>query len=246
MGKNQKKIFDLSLPWSRDIPTVGMSLSFYNPPMIATYSQFGTTIMEKNKSTSTPFYDTLISFFSHTGTHIDSPIHCDESAWPLDQIPLNRFWSKGVVVNIPKGELEEIGPEDLEGATPKIQADEIVIINTGWHENFCGPITDWNRAVYYASKNPGLTEEGARWLIKKGIKLVGVDYLGVDHPKYWHTGDGSWAVHKSLLSNNIPMIQGLAGQIDEVSGKKCTIVCPPVNLVNGDSFPVRVLAMPEE
>ena len=235
------EVFDLSLPWSRDLPTVGMSLSFYNPPMIATYSQFGRTPQEKGRPSGL-FYDTLICFFSHTGTHMDCPVHCDERGWSLDQIPLDRLWGEGVVVRIPKSELEEIGPADLEQVQPVIQTGDIVLINTGWHKQFCGPITDMAKAVHYASRNPGLTEEGAKWLIRRRVKVVGVDYLGVDHPKYWHTGDGTWAVHRALLGNNIPMIQGLGSQIDRVTGKRCSIVCPPVNYVGGDSFPVRVLA----
>jgi len=156
------------------------------------------------------------------------------------------LWGEGVVVHIPKGELEEIGPEDLEKTAPEIQEGDIVLINTGWHKNYCGPITDYQKAVYFASKNPGITREGATWFLEKKVKLVGVDYLGVDHPKYWDSGDGTWPVHRTLLSNNIPMIQLLGGQIDEVTGKRCMIVCPPVNFVRGDAFPVRVLAMIEQ
>ena len=241
MDDSKGKIYDLSLPWGRNTPTVGMSLSFYNPPMIAIYSQFGKTSMEKGRP-SKHFYDTLIAFFSHTGTHFDSPVHCKEDAWSIDQVPLDRLWGKGVVVGIPKSELEEIRPEDLEKARPRIREGDIVLINTGWHKNFCGPIDDWDKAVYYASKNPGVTKEAAEWCLEKKIKILGVDHLGVDHPKYWHTGDDTWVVHHILLSNNIPMIQGLGNQIDEVTDKRCMIVCPPVNFVGGDSFPVRVLA----
>ena len=243
----KKSICDLSVPWSRNLPTVGMSLSFYNPPMFATYGQFGETLLEQDRvESSKPFYETLITFFSHTGTHLDSPIHCSKDAWSIDQIPLDRLWGEGVVVHIPKGELEEIGPEDLEKTAPEIQEGDIVLINTGWHKNYCGPITDYQKAVYFASKNPGITREGATWFLEKKVKLVGVDYLGVDHPKYWDSGDGTWPVHRTLLSNNIPMIQLLGGQIDEVTGKRCMIVCPPVNFVRGDAFPVRVLAMIEQ
>jgi kynurenine formamidase len=247
MSKKERKIFDLSLPWGRNIPTFGMSLAFYNPPMIATYSHFGETMLEQDRlAAAKPFTDTLLTFFSHTGTHFDSPIHCSKEAWSIDQVPLDRLWGEGVVVDMPKGELEEIGPGDLENATPEIREGDIVLIDTGWNRNFCGPLTDWDKAVYYATKNPGITREGAQWLIEKKVKVVGVDHLGVDHPKYWDSGDGTWPVHRGLLSNNIPMLQPLGGQIDQVAGKRCIISCAPVNYVRGDAFPVRVLAMAEE
>lgn len=246
MSKKSRRVYDLSQPWGRNLPTFGMSLSFYNPPMYATYSEFAKTMLEQVRAkASAPFYDTLISFYSHTGTHFDSPIHCKPTAWSIDQVPLDRLWGEGVVVSIPKGELEEIGPEDLEKAQPKIEEGDIVIINSGWHKNFCGPITNFQKAVYFANKNPGVTREGAEWFVKKGVKVVGVDFLGVDHPRYWDSGDATWPVHRTLLSNNIPMLQLLGGQIDEVTGKRCMIACPPVNFVGGDAFPVRVLAMVE-
>lgn len=245
MEKKKREIFDLSLPWGRNLPTINMSLSVTNPPMIATNSEFGMTMLEKGRSSGL-FFNTLIAFYSHTGTHFDAPIHCKKEGWSVDQVPLDRLWGDGVVVGIPKGELEEITPEDLEKAEPEIQEGDIVLINTGWHKNFCGPATNWDKAVYYSRKNPGLLIGAAEWLIRKNVKVLGVDHLGVDHPKYWETGDGTWRVHRSLLSSNIPMLQPLGGEIDKVTGQRCTIVCAPVKFVGGDAFPVRVLAMVEK
>jgi kynurenine formamidase len=227
------------------MPTYAMSLSYYNPPMIGTYSEFGKSILEEKSGRSnlgSPFYDSLLCFFSHTGTHFDSPIHCRKDAWSIDQVPLDRLWGEGVIINLFKEELEEIGPEDFETAIPEIKKGDIVVVNTGWHRNYCGPLDDWDKAVYYARQNPGVTEEGAKWLINKKISTFMVDYIGVDHPKYTERGDNTWPVHRLLLSNNIPMVQILAGEIDEVTGERCTIVAAPVKWVGGDGFPVRVLA----
>ena len=246
MVATNRKIYDLSVPFGRDLPTYGMSLNFYNPPMFASYSIYGTTHFEKiYKRDSGPFFDSLVVFFSHTGTHLDSPIHCSKENWSVDQIPLDRLWGDGVVVSIPKKELEEITATDLEEATPSIENGDIAVINTSWHNNFCGPLTDWNKAVYFATKNPGIGHDGAKWLIDKGVKVVMVDYLGVDHPKFTDRGDGSWPCHTGFLAVNIPMVQLLGGQIDEVSGKRCQICYAPVKYVGGDGFPVRVLAMLE-
>lgn len=244
-NKKDHEIYDLSIPWGRDVPTVGMSLDNFNPPMIGTHKEHGRTLLEEGTPPGGLFYDEMISFFTHTGTHMDAPIHFKENAWSIDQIPLDRLYGEGVVLDIPKGELEEIGPRDLEEAEPNIKEGDIVIINTGWHDNFCGPVTDFDRAKYYASKNPGITKEGAEWLVNKKVKVVGVDFLGVDHPKYWYAGEGSWIVHQILLGNNIPMIQGMGGDLDKITGNRCIITCPPVKLVKGSAFPVRVLAIKE-
>mgnify|MGYP001066167348 CR=1 FL=1 len=151
------------------------------------------------------------------------------------------------MVSIPKGELGEIGPKDFENATPKIQKGDIVVVNTGWHKNYSGPMDDWDKAVYYSRKNPGIMKEGVDWLIDKGIKVLMVDYMGVDHPKNTPLYEShSWPAHIGLLSANIPMVQNINGQVDQVTGKRCTICIGLVNYVGGDSFPVRVLVTVEE
>jgi kynurenine formamidase len=246
MPKLKNKIYDLSVPFGRNLPTYAMSLNFYNQPMFATYSNYSTTVFEKVYDRGETMYDTMLAFYAHTGTHLDAPLHCSKNGWAVNEIPLDYLWGTAVVVGIPKGELGEITPSDLEKATPKIERGDIVIINTGWHKNFCGPITDWNKAVYYAHKNPGIKGAGAQWLIDKGIKVLGVDYIGVDHPAVTERGDGSWPCHKGILAKNIPMLQVLGGQIDEVTGKRCQICFAPVPYVGGDAFPVRVLAMVDD
>lgn len=242
------KVYDLSLPFSRNMPTYSMDLAYYNPPMIGSYAEWGETVLEKKTGRTAGFdcMETVITFYSHTGTHFDAPLHYNKNGWAIHEVPLDRMCGEGVVVSIPKGELEEIGPEDFEKATPKIQKGDIVVVNTGWHKKYCGPMDDYEKACYYAKNNPGVTKEGADWLIKKGIKTLLVDYIGVDHVKYTERGDNTMPVHRNLLANNIPMVQILDGQIDEVTGKRCLIVCAPVNLVGGDAFPVRVLAIVQE
>lgn len=219
-----------------------MSLEVYNPPMIATYQHYDGTPTKPG----TGIYDTMLAFFAHTGTHLDSPIHFNRKGWTVDQIPLDRLVGEGVVVDIPKGELEEITPEDLEHARPTIKEGDLVVLNTGWHKKFVGPLTNWEKSVYYATKNPGLIRSSAEWFVRRKVKTVLVDYIGVDHAKHTERGDGSWAVHNTLLGANIPQVQPVGGQIDEVTGRRCTIICPPVKFVNGDAFPVRVIAMVEE
>ncbi len=66
-------------------------------------------------------------------------------------------------------------PEDLEKAKPEIRAGDIVLINTGWHDRYA----DSKEYFGYA---PGLSKQAAEWLVKKKVKLVGVDTACVDHP----------------------------------------------------------------
>jgi len=68
-----------------------------------------------------------------------------------------------------------IEPADLERTKPQIKAGDIVLIDTGWHRKY----SDSKEYFRYA---PGLSKRAAQWLVKKRVKLVGVDTATVDHP----------------------------------------------------------------
>ena len=78
-------------------------------------------------------------------------------------------------MSIPKGKWGVITPKDLEQAEPKIQKNDIVMINTGSHRNY-GDNPD------YFAYSPGLYKEAAEWLVERGVKLVGIDVQALDHP----------------------------------------------------------------
>lgn len=49
------------------------------------------------------------------------------------------------------------------------------MINTGSHHH-------WGDNDDYFGYSPGLCRDGAEWLVKRGVKLVGVDVQALDHP----------------------------------------------------------------
>src|SRR6185312_15497218 len=85
MQKTNKKIYDLSVPFGRNLPTYAMSLNFYNPPMFATYSNYSSTVFEKVYDRGETMYDTMLAFYAHTGTHLDAPLHCNKSGWAVNE-----------------------------------------------------------------------------------------------------------------------------------------------------------------
>ena len=199
----------------------------------------------------------------HRGTHMDAPIHVTEN-WPyIDEIPLYRFFGTGVAVSIPKGKWGVITAQDLEAATPKIEPNDIVMINTGSHHN-------WGDNDDYYAYSPGLSKESGEWLAEKKVKLVGIDVQSNDHPlntKMVAHGTGPthrhlmeeykretgreaiedfpfWEpAHKAMLGNGIPGIENVGGQLDAVTGKRCTFLVFPWRLIKGDGCSVRIVAI---
>lgn len=201
-------------------------------------------------------------FIMHRGTHMDAPIHVMENAPSITGYQAWRFFGAGVAVAIPKGKWGVITAEDLEKARPKIEPNDIVMINTGAHRLF-GDNDD-----YYAY-SPGLYKEAAEWLVAKRVKMVGVDVQALDHPLgTYMVGHGPgptmphlaaeyraetgrdvladfplWEpAHKILMGNGIPGIENVGGDLDRVTGMRCTFMAFPWRWPEGEGCGVRVVA----
>lgn len=205
-----------------------------------------------------------ITHYMHTGTHADAPAHVEEEYPFIDQVPIEKYVGKGVVVDIPKGKWGIIGPEDLEKAQPSIEQNDIVIIHTGWHRFYAD-------SVKYFVYSPGLYKEAGEWLVKRKVKAVGVDQQALDHPlatrivqpppvlpwvideykqatghdvykdfPYWEPA------HRLMLTNGIMGWENVGGDIDKVVGKRCTIMGIPTKWIRGDGANVRMLAIVEK
>jgi kynurenine formamidase len=52
--------------------------------------------------------------------------------------------------------------------------------------------------------------------------------------------------HLALAQNGIPGIEIAGGQIDEVTGKRCTLACFPLRFQGGEASLVRLVAIVDE
>ncbi len=199
----------------------------------------------------------------HRGTHMDAPVHVLANQPYITDYPLWRFFGTGVAVSIPKGKWEVITADDLENATPRIEPHDIVMINTGSHHH-------WGDNDDYFAYGTGLYKEAAEWLVERRVKLVGVDVQALDHPlgtKIVAHGPGPshphimeeykretgrdvmedfpfWeASHKTLLPNGIPGIENVGGELDKVTGKRCTFMVFPWRYPQGEGCAVRITAI---
>lgn len=236
-----KRIYDLSMPFTRDMPTYFFWKSWHHPPFFATFTDLEETSLGSGTGEG---FVSLVAFLTHTGTHMDAPRHFRRGAWYLHEIPPDRFLGEGPVLHIPKGANEDITAQDLEAGNLEIRAGDLVVINTGWHRQYRTPGQDREGAQYYFTQHPGLCTESAQWLVERGVYTILIDTPAIDGSTHTVFGDNSWQSHAVLFARNIPVVEHLGGEIDEVPGQRCTISCAPVNYVNGDGFPLRVLARP--
>ena len=199
----------------------------------------------------------------HRSTHMDAQIHVTENGKTLTDYEPWRYFGTGVAVSIPKGKWGVITPDDLEKATPKIQRGDIMMINTGSQHKL------GDNDAYYAY-SPGLYKEAAEWIVERGVKMVGVDVQALDHPlgtKIVDHGPGPshmylnaeyramtgrdimedfphWEpAHKIMLGAGIPGIENVGGELDAVTGKRCTFMAFPWRWPEGEGCVVRVIAI---
>jgi kynurenine formamidase len=208
----------------------------------------------------------LITTTMHCTTHADSPAHVFEGGKYTDEIPLDKYYGTGVIVDIPKGKWGVITPEDLENARPKIEKDDMVIVHTGWYKKYAD-------STEYFCYSPGLYKEAGEWFVEKGVKCVGVDQQALDHPLATAIGPhGSGPLrpdicaeykretgrdvledfpewepcHHLLLENDIMGYENVGGDLDQVVGKRVTLAGFPIRWEKGDGSIVRLVAIVDE
>jgi kynurenine formamidase len=236
-GKQARRVYDLSLPFNADMPTYFFYKSVFQPPLFTIFSHPAISPAEDGLVTH-------VSFLTHIGTHVDAPRHYRPDGQFLDEVPADRWLGEGPVLHVPKDALQDITAADLEAGGAEVRPGDIVAINTGWHHRYVGPAVDRDGAIAYMETGPGLCEESAQWLVDRGAVTVMIDSPAIDSALHMPYGDGTLESHRVLFAHNIPAVEGLGGELDRVSGRRCLLSCAPVRYEGGDAFPVRVLAVP--
>jgi arylformamidase len=165
---------------------------------------------------------------SHTGTHIDPPFHFIDGAPTVDQLPIDVLIGEATVVEIPAS-VGLIGPEDLDraGLAPGVTR---VLFKTRNSDLWSRP--DLAFPDEYVSVSP----EGAGWLVDRGIRLVGVDFLSVER-----RGAPGHPTHVRLLEAGVVIVEGL--DLRAVEPGSYQLICLPIKLAGGDGAPARAVLL---
>lgn len=120
----------------------------------------------------------------HIGTHLDYSFHYGSHSEgrpskPASEIPLEWCLSSAVKLNLTyKKPNETITAKDLEEQLKKINYSlrplDIVLFHTGSDKLYGGP--------KYFSEYPGVDISAIDYLLDRGIKIFGVDTMGIDRP----------------------------------------------------------------
>ena len=178
------------------------------------------------------FRETLLSFYSHTGTHMDAPFHIYADRTSLDALPVEQFVGKALVIDCTDvGEGGVIGMEYIDKSLAD-QAD-FLLFHTGWDMN-------WGQEKYFG-EYPVVSLEVCQYLLDSRKKGVGFDVIGIDP-----VSDGNLTRHKMLLSQrDIVIIENLTN-LDKIEEGLFTFAALPLKYKDADGAPIRAVAIIEE
>jgi kynurenine formamidase len=196
---------------------------------------------------------------AHNGTHLDSPWHFFPTsggtrAKTIDEIPLQWCIAPGVVIDctsIPSG--EEIPVEHLATKLDEIghvlEPDHIVFIRTDASKHYYEPD--------FPLRHPGMGRDGTLWLIRHGVRVMGIDAWAWDVPlpiqgqKFRDAGarDRSmlWAAHRVGKDHEYVHLEQL-GALDSLPAPTGFTACVfPIKVKGGSAGWVRAVALfPDE
>lgn len=171
---------------------------------------------------------------THTGTHADAPLHFVPDGETIDQVSLGTLVGPAVVADLtPVGALEEISRERLEAALGGAPAHPRVLLRFGWDERFV------DQRFY--SESPYLTGKACRWLVDRGVRVLGMDSPSPDDPRLGPDNPPDSPNHQILLGAGVVLLEYLTG-LDRIGTSEVLLVALPLPVEGADGAPMRAIA----
>lgn len=208
-------ILDISVPISGSMPI------FKGDPMV-------NIARTADMSRGDPYTLTRIDLGVHTGTHVDAPLHFVRDGAAIEQLDLNALIGPAYVVDLSRVD-GEITARDLD-ATHLPGGAERILFKTK------------NSALW---EKPGFQEDfvalaadGARWLVERQVRLVGIDYLSVEV-----YGSTDFAAHHILLDAGVIILEGV--QLKDIAPGVYELLCLPLKIQGAEGAPARAVLIQE-
>ena len=192
------KIHDVTMPIVPGLPAFPGD----PPPAVETLQRAG----------ESPFGLARLSLTTHSGTHVDAPLHFVPGGTSVDLLPLEILMGKTRVVEIQSRERVERG--DLEALD--LRDDLRVLLKTRMSGQLL-PAEFQQDHVY-------LTGDAATYLAQAGLKLVGFDYLSLETLRH------DLATRRTMpcCGAGVVIVEGL--DLSEVEAGEYDLVCLPLRM----------------
>jgi arylformamidase len=170
----------------------------------------------------------MMEMITHTGTHIDAPLHFVAGGSTISDMPLDATIGPCRVIEI--RDQEKIRVAELE--RHNIAKGERLLFKTRNSPKTYTSDTFVDDYVY-------LDADGATYLADKGIILFGLDNITIGSFK---EQDNLTRTHQILLSAGIYILEDCA--LADVPPGEYELLCLPLLMWNGDAGPCRAILRP--
>ena len=165
----------------------------------------------------------MLSFGSHTGTHVDAPKHFFDDGLGVDALPLDVLMGPATLIAMADS-VKAVGEAELR--LHELVGHRRVLIKT--RNSAFVRESKFHRDYTY------LAPDGAAYLANLGVRLVGVDYLSIEQ---FHSGHHQ--THRTLLERGVIIVEGLDLSAPPSGPYELRVL--PLRLVDLDGAPARAV-----
>lgn len=179
------------------------------------------------------FKETLLTMFTHTGTHMDPPKHLFAEGKTLDELPITHYVATAVVLDCSAlDEGDKITMDFLRQKMELVEKAEWLLFRTDWDRY-------WGSGKYFGDY-PTIDTEVAEYIAQTKKKGVGLDVIGLDP-----IADTNLTLHKIVLANDYTVIVENLKNLCQLGEELFTFCAMPLRIREADGSPIRAFAMVE-
>ncbi len=165
---------------------------------------------------------------THTGTHIDAPLHFIKNGNSIEKIPLDKIVGDVTIVDFSNLKENTAIQKDM---LDEIKITKRMIFRFGWEKY-------WNTGKFYENY-PFFTKDAVNYLVSEGIELLGYDTPSPDDSNM-DAKEVDSPIHKILLSKGVVLLEYLANLSKLNNLENWNIVVAPMKIEGSDGAPSRV------
>jgi kynurenine formamidase len=191
------------------------------------------------------YYGSILTYWEHSGTHMDAPVHFAPNGLFVDQLRIENLVVPAVVINMTEKVRRDpdavVTPDDIrawERRYGRIPDNAAVLMASGWGAR-AGSVeafrnTDSSGVMHF----PGFGKEAIDFLLtERRIAGIGVDTLSLDHGP-----STTFAVHYTILPTNRWGLENLAN-LESIPPSGATLFVGAPKIASGSGGPTRVMAV---
>ncbi len=163
---------------------------------------------------------------THTGSHVDAPLHYSAGQPAIDAMPLETFHGRAQVL-------------DLTGVAADVTAEDLLAAGLGDAPRVLLKTRNSAQRLLHGDAKPeswiGIGADAAALLVERGARLVGLDFLSIEGVA---ESAGGWAAHHVMCDAGLALLEAvdLAG----VEAGEYELFALPLPFAGAEAAPSRV------